>query len=528
MRLNASLALLCAPLALSFLAPARLASPARRSLARYNGSVTTASTLTSARYRPSSILPVSSSTANNNTAPNIITTTTPPLYRPPSRNHTSTLPCTASNCSTTTTTCINPAPGQPPISISVVYTSTITLMASNTTDYVPPFEPLTTPVFCQPAGVAPSELPPPADATSPHHSLGKKVMRLPVTFVTTDKNPSVSVQSDPPPRYSPTWSVNGAGIADGNHATAKIDDGNIPGGGGGGRGGGGGDHQQSGAPAPVPAPPRKGTADHDKPDGGNPRPRPTPPNHRPRRPTKDGIILTILPTAILGPDGFSVSKPIPPATAVTVATPRTALVDGLPVTVSGSEAVVGDATLTLKAAVPTSATASGGRLVVVRAGGLLVVDGSHTLSFGPLVPASRESDVLVHRGHLLTIQAEAGRAIVQDETYTYGPNLPPTTQTIDSDTLILAPDGISIHGLHLDLNPPTHHPRPQPTSVVTATLTVTPELGAALSSDTASATTAEASAGAAEAEEESCGSRVGVGLRCLVFAALLVGVFLES
>ncbi|PHH67910.1 hypothetical protein CDD80_416 [Ophiocordyceps camponoti-rufipedis] len=180
MRLNAGLALVCAPLALSFLAPARLASPARRSLAPYNGSVTTASTLTSIRDRPSSIPPVSSSIShNNNTVPAIITTTKPPLYR----NNTFTLPCTASNCSTTTS-CIDPAPGQPPISISVVYTSTITLMASNATDYVPPFEPLTTPVFCQPVGIAPSELPPPADATSPHHSVGrKKAMRLPPDLV---------------------------------------------------------------------------------------------------------------------------------------------------------------------------------------------------------------------------------------------------------------------------------------------------------------------------------------------------------
>ncbi|PHH67770.1 hypothetical protein CDD80_538 [Ophiocordyceps camponoti-rufipedis] len=176
-------------------------------------------------------------------------------------------------------------------------------------------------------------------------------------------------------------------------------------------------------------------------------------------------------------------------------------------------------------------------------------------------------------------------AIVQDTTYTYGPNLPPTTHTIDSDTLLLAPDGISIHGLHL--SPPSHPATPTyeviggasitrlapslaiiagrtftvgpgttPTttslagsiftfgpdglkvddltltfpfgSVVSATLTVTLEVGAALSSSTAFATTAEASGGAAQAEEESCGLRVGVGLRCLVFAALLVGVFLES
>ncbi|PFH56022.1 hypothetical protein XA68_17189 [Ophiocordyceps unilateralis] len=556
MRLHAGLALVCAPLALAVLAPARLASPGRRSQSLYSApsqrndtlSIASSSRTIPVTTRTSSLPITSNSNSNNNNNNNnnnddnhsnstshdalgnypsspITTTRRPesaPPYSMPLRNQSFTLSCKAFNCSVPSTLppyamptdeCVSLAPGQADIGISVVYTSTVTFMG-NRTDYVPPFEPMTTPVFCPPPVFAPDEPPPPADATSPHKEvLRKKLLRIPVTFVTTDKNPSVAFPSDPPPRYSPTWSVNGVGHADGNHATAHVRT-------GGGGGGGGGD----GGLIPAGSTPRKGNADHkaaDNDDRAEGRTGDTaklragagmPPPSRPIRVTAradqvtiddrsftglapgatsvvtaaDGVVLTILPTAVVGA-GASMSKPAPAETGVSVATPRTAVVGGLPVTISGSEAVVGDATLKLAGATATSAPPDHGRpAVVIRAGGLLVVDGRHTLSFGPLVPAPRESDVLVHRGQLLTVEGPPGRAVIADTTWPYGPGIAPTSRVVDGDTIVLGPSGVSVHGLRL--GPPL-----SPTT--TTTTTTTPEGNSAASKDaisgiaTATATT---------------------------------------
>ncbi|KAM4064640.1 hypothetical protein HRG_004995 [Hirsutella rhossiliensis] len=384
---------------------------------------------------------------------------------------------------------------------SVVYTSTVTFFG-NRSDYTPPYEPLATPNFCTPTSArafAPAHGPSleplvhyTAAGIKPTARKGMAhAFRPSFTFITTDKNPSVAFPSDPPPRFTPT---RGQLVEDHGNADHKP----AAGDGGSGDGdigsvmhmtaAGGGDHGSGDQKKPDdddhPRIVNHGSGNH-KPAGGagdgvgvDVKPAghglPTPdaasvkqgrlPSFKitargnqvtindktfsdlePEKTsvvTANGALFTILPNAIVGA-GATIQKPVPAGTVVSVATPTGDVVGGLPVTLKGSEAVVGDATLTMVE--EGTATVVDGQQVSLKPGTLVV--GMQTLSFEPVMP-SREKEMLVKGGELLTA---IGRSVVviHSTTFTYGPAVAETTQVVNGDTITIGPSGVFVHGIFI-------------------------------------------------------------------------------
>ncbi|KND87873.1 hypothetical protein TOPH_07501 [Tolypocladium ophioglossoides CBS 100239] len=339
---------------------------------------------------------------------------------------------------------------------SIVYTSTVTFYG-NRGDYTPPFETLVTPNYCTPT-VIPSVL---TDVTpkiftsdlllAPSSRKSKYRLALPfrpvITFITTDKNPSVVFPSAPVPAYTPAGGLDGPGgdPDNGNHKTA--DSSGSPGGNPGrGSSGEGSSGDPGGSPTPDaesigkgPQPIFKVTArgtqviinDKTFPGLGLGQTSVV---------TVGGGTFTIYPTAIVG-EGATVQKPAPVGTVVSIATPTTGIVGGLPVTLTGSEAIVGGTTV----AIPeggTTAVVSGQR-VSIGPGTLVVAE--ETLSFDPVMP-SRETDVLVSGGELLTAIGSSV-VVIHSTTFTYGPGIPGMTEVVNGETISIGPSGVMVHGM---------------------------------------------------------------------------------
>lgn len=338
---------------------------------------------------------------------------------------------------------------------SVVYTSTVTFYG-NRGDYTPPFETLVTPNYCVPTfvpwvftGVAPSNIFTSVFLQGPSSRKPKELAsayRPVITFITTDKNPSVVFPTEPVPAYTPSGGLDGPGgnPDNGNHKTA--DNGGSPGGhpGGGTSGGGtsgGGSHpipdaeSISKGPQPTFKVTARGTQviinDKTFSDLGPSQTSVV---------TVGGGTFTIYPTAILG-EGATVQKPAPAGTAVSIATPTTGVVGGLPVTITGSEAIVGGATVTIPERGTT--TVVNGQRVSIGPGTLVV--GGEMLSFDAVMPA-RETDVLINGGELLTA---IGRSVVviHSTTFTYGPGIPEMTEVVNGETISIRPSGVIVHGM---------------------------------------------------------------------------------
>ncbi|POR38929.1 Uncharacterized protein TPAR_00870, partial [Tolypocladium paradoxum] len=339
---------------------------------------------------------------------------------------------------------------KPMTEFSVVYTSTVTFYG-NRADYTPPFETLVTPNYCAPTvipfvltdiipSIFTSELflvPGSRKSNDRYASTYRPV----ITFITTDKNPSVAFPSEPVPAYTPTGGLDGGGgNPDGrNHKTAENS--GSPGGSPGGSSSGGQSHPTPDAesisrgPQPTFKITARGTQviinDKTISDLG---------------PTQTAIVtvgggaFTIYPTAIVG-EGATVQRPAPAGTVVSIATPTTGVVGGLPVTITGSEAIVGGATVTIPEGGTT--TVVDGQRVSIGPGTLVV--GGEVLSFDPVMP-SREAGVVVHGGELLTA---IGRSVVviHSTTFTYGPGMTGMTEVVNGETISIGPSGVMVHGM---------------------------------------------------------------------------------
>lgn len=382
-----------------------------------------------------------------------------------------------------------PIPEDRPVThFSVVYTSTVTFFG-NRSHYTPPFEPLATPNYCHPT-IAPFAPPHPSAATPLlHHfdpaarkGFDRHAFRPSLTFITTDKNPSVAFPSDPPPRYTPTW-----GRLVDDHGNANHKSAFDPGGRGDGDTGSGqhmtaasgdrgasGDHRRPGGHRRLGIV-NHGSGYHEPANGagvksvGNEFPTPDAARVKQARGptfkitargnqvtinrktfsdlepgktsivTARGVPFTILPNAIVGA-GATIQKPAPAGTVVLVATPTSGVAGGLPVELRGTEAVVGGKTLTL--AEEGTATVVNGQRVSAKPGALYV--GTEVLTFAPVMP-SREKEMLVKGGELLTAIGSSV-VVIHATTFTYGPGTKATARVVNGDTIYVEPSGVFAHG----------------------------------------------------------------------------------
>ncbi|KAI9167149.1 hypothetical protein HJFPF1_03274 [Paramyrothecium foliicola] len=152
--------------------------------------------------------------------------------------------------------------------------------------------------------------------------------------------------------------------------------------------------------------------------------------------TVDQGTFTIKPTAIVG-EGATITKPIPHHPGLVVPSPTSSVLGGLPVAVSGSQVVVGEATVNIPQA-GTITTIDGKAVSIGR--DAVVVDGqSVTYS------AAGSDPSLVAGGK--TVEA-IGQSIVvvHSTTITYGPGIAETSQVLEGETIMIGSNGVVIHG----------------------------------------------------------------------------------
>lgn len=387
---------------------------------------------------------------------------------------------------TTSTEPCTPLPSDKPVTeYSIVYTSTITFYGSST-DYTPPYSPIVTPNFCSPTGEAlitfysttrvsnstatltvqaPSSSSPsydlimPAPMPAPTFSIdlpeiitqtpdaaGKggggiiitmrpflSFSRQVVTFITTDKNPSVVFSPEPTPDFSQPGVIDGPG--NGHHKTVTEND----------------DWQTRtvirDAPESVkqsPVPTFQVTAGGDRVIIGSKTVSSLKPDQT-ATVTVGSEVFTILPTAVVGL-GTTITKPAPQPTNPPEPPAATGTLGGLPVIVSGSQTVVIHGTtlnIPPQSATPTTTTIHDQTVVL---GARSVAIGHETLLF----PTPQPTHAIITGGQMLTAIGPS-LLVLNFTTITYGPQIPPNdrTTTINGEPISIGPSGISLHGTTL-------------------------------------------------------------------------------
>lgn len=149
-------------------------------------------------------------------------------------------------------------------------------------------------------------------------------------------------------------------------------------------------------------------------------------------------VFTIYPTAVIG-QGETVTKPEPVGTAVSAVKPTSAMLGGLPVVVTGSEAIIGGTRIKMP---PEGTTTRVSSEDVSITPGKIIIDGQ-TLTFR--AAGARQTDVVVTGGEMMTA---IGRSIYvfHSTTLTYGPGIKATTEVVDDDTITIGPSGVIVKG----------------------------------------------------------------------------------
>lgn len=367
---------------------------------------------------------------------------------------------------------------------SIIYTSTITFYGSST-DYTPPYSPITTPNYCSPTGEAlitfystthvsnstATETVAPLTTAAPTADIGVPALIAPIpaitfsfdlpeiltqtpdatggdegeiiitikpyrsftrriiTFITTDKNPAVVFSPEPTPDFSPTWIT---GIGDGVHKTMDVID-SPP------------------TETPIskhliesvkrpPAPTFQVTAGGDQViinertiSGLKPSQTVTI--------TVGNDIFTIFPTAVVG-FGSTVTKPAPQETSTPTSAVTSGVLGGVPVIISGTKAVVDGTTLSISPQMVT--TTINGHKVALGTGTIAV--GHETLVFQN--PSPRPTHEIITGGEMITAIGSS-IVVLHSTTITYGAKIAPKQTTINGETISIGPRGISFHGTTL-------------------------------------------------------------------------------
>ncbi|QYS93910.1 hypothetical protein H0G86_001276 [Trichoderma simmonsii] len=396
-------------------------------------------------------------------------------------NRNSSFPTSSSFIPSTTTStepCTPLPSGKAVTEYSIVYTSTVTFYGSST-DYTPPYSPITTPDYCSPAGealitffstthisnststltipapssaslsndpfmVAPIPIPLPTFSidlpeiiTQTPDAAGKggggviitmrpflSYSRFVVTFITTDKNPSVVFSPEPTPDYSQTLVTDD--IGDGHHKTVDVIE-----------------SPQSntfklGTPGSVKQRP---VTTFQLTAGGqqviiNDR---TVSNLKPGQTTTVTVrneVFTIFPTAVVGL-GSTITKPAPQATPPPAPAATSGTLGGIPVIISGTQVVVDGTTMRIPQQETT--TSIHGQRVVLGAGTVAV--GRETL----ILPSPQPTHEIVTGGEMLTAIGTS-LVVLHSTTITYGLDIAPNQTVINGETVSIGPRGVSLHG----------------------------------------------------------------------------------
>jgi len=168
--------------------------------------------------------------------------------------------------------------------------------------------------------------------------------------------------------------------------------------------------------------------------------------------TVDYGTFTIRPTEVVG-EGATVRKPQPVGTVISVVSPTSATIGKIPVTVSGTEAIVDGTrlkiplmgtTTRLQVSVVGSNTIVEERQVSIAPGRVVVDD--ETLTYHGV--GGPQTDVIIGGGEMVTAVGKSV-FVFHSTTLIYGTGTPVATETIDDDTITVGPEGIVVDGTTL-------------------------------------------------------------------------------
>ena len=343
------------------------------------------------------------------------------IHPPPGSGSVTTTPTTSQVCTS--------LPDGFSISFVVVHTETITFFGSRN-QYHPPFTSLSLPNFCTAAGPAQHSgasgrlggLVNPGDTTGTGGGPG--ILHV-VTLITTDKNPAVVFPTQPVPHYS---YPSGAQVPEYGPESVNL-----------------GEHQNLG-PAGGAATEVGAFSSYVVTALGSQVVinRSTFSSLRPSQTTTvtaDGGTFTILPTAIVG-EGQTVLKPDPASSFAIVPTPTTTVLQGIPVTASGTDAIVGGTSFNMPIE-GTSGTVQGQRVSI--APGTIIV-GDQTATFAAAVAVA--TNEVVEGGGLLMVVGSS-IAVLHSTTFTFGRGIPAITRAVDGDVVSIGPLGVRVDGTTL-------------------------------------------------------------------------------
>lgn len=254
--------------------------------------------------------------------------------------------------------------------------------------------------------------------------------RVVVTFVTTDKNPSVVFPSDPVPRYSQPGGGGRLTVQEHHTVSSELQSKNraMPG----------------TAVEPQSAKQIQPKATYAVTARGpqviiNDRTYSDLEPGQTKTVTVDEGTFTIYPSVVVGA-GATVTKPEPVPTAVSVMTPTSAMIGGLPVVVSGSEAVIDGTRIEIP---PAGTTAEVHDEHISIFPGKVIIDGQ-TLRFQ--ASGARQTDVVVTGGEMITAIGQSVY-VFRSTTLTYGSGTEEKTEIVDDDTVTIGPSGVVIQGI---------------------------------------------------------------------------------
>ncbi|KAM0241959.1 hypothetical protein ACHAPO_001659 [Fusarium lateritium] len=168
--------------------------------------------------------------------------------------------------------------------------------------------------------------------------------------------------------------------------------------------------------------------------------------------TVDHGTFTIRPTEVAG-EGVTVKKPQPVGTAVSVLSPTSTTLGRVPITISGTYALVGGTTLkiplmgtTMRIAIPTqgSNTLVDEREIFIAPDRIVVDD--ETLKYQGV--GAPQTDVIIEGGEMVTAVGQSV-FVFRSTTLTYGLGIPSTAETVDDDVVTVGPAGVVIDGVTL-------------------------------------------------------------------------------
>ena len=157
--------------------------------------------------------------------------------------------------------------------------------------------------------------------------------------------------------------------------------------------------------------------------------------------TVGGVEYDINPSQIVQAGGHTVNRP-GAGQALVVGSPITSVVDGIAVTVSGSRAIIGGYTYSIGSTPSTEVVQ--GHTVVISPTGISFEGSNKGVSYQASPP--EQTGIIVAGGEMMTAIG-ASVIVIHETTITYGPGIPPQTETVDDDTIVIGEGGVTYRGL---------------------------------------------------------------------------------